>query len=116
MKLTEILDEIKIQNPNHIFHITDKGIQVLKDMGLISNLGNKYKIMEDIVETRSETYNIANIFSIFSKNGENIIKDKNNTLEEYIKIFMERWEDDEESAKSYLKDFMKNDFITKIKI
>lgn len=119
----DILVEIEVANPTEQFKVTDKGKQALEDMHNLAILSMKYgtsELWDDVME-RSNTYRIAKIFSMFSDtSGEGMIKvNETNTLGQYLKLYQEIWdgeEDYDDDAKLKLKEFIKEGYITPIKL
>lgn len=114
------LQEIKINNPNTIFRVTDKGKEYIEDFVLLEKLSDKFEIGELIKNEgpESEIFRFSQLLYIYSdKYGEGIILiDKPNKLEDYMSKHFKIWSDDENESKRDLKSFIKLGFITNISI
>jgi hypothetical protein len=113
----KLLQEIKVNNPNTIFRVTDKGKEYIEDFIRLEKLSEKFNIGELVKDEgpESELFRVSQLLYIFSdKYGEDIISiDKPNKLEDYISKYVTIW-GDEPTSKPDLKTFIKFGFITKI--
>jgi len=114
IKLVNLLNEIKIQNPNTIFHITDKGKEALTNYNIMMRAAGDLGL--EIVDYLMDDRNFSNInlFNIFGPDGERMIDIKNNTIESYLERYRKIWDDDDESAKIHLRMFINKGWITPI--
>ena len=115
-----LLQEIRINNPNTIFRVTDKGKEYIEDYYKLIELSVKFDVHELLGNEGPESniFQASQLLYILSdKYGENIILlDKPNKLEDYINRYRDIWDDDIEGAKKSLKLFMEFNFITNISI
>jgi hypothetical protein len=115
------LNEMKINNPNKTFKITDLGIQALEDYHRLLELAKKFDVSEILKDDGPEydKFRITQLLHIFSDiYGEGIIKTNGlNTLDGYISSYMDIWDGEDESyANKDLKDFIKMGYVTPIKL
>jgi len=116
----DILNEITIANPSEQFRVTPKGKQTIEDIHNLVILAGKYGV-DDLLSDEGmekEAYRTARILNIYCDvHGEGMIKTHEiNTLEEFLKLYISIWSDDIEAAKDYLKIFIKEGYITPIKL
>lgn len=120
IKFKDILTEIEVNNPNKQFGVTPKGKQAIEDTHNLVTLALKYGLDDLLTEEGMEIdkYRIARVFNLYSDTrGEGMIKvDKVNTLGEFLKLYTTTWGDEEEVAKEYLKMFIKEGYLTPIKL
>ena len=114
------ISEIKINNPNNSFQVTDYGRQIVEDITNIFKLAEKLNISELLHDqgSESEIFQYAHNLQIWSDtHGESMIKmSGNNTLEEYDSLYLSIWDDDVEQGRKVLKKYAELKFITDIKI
>lgn len=94
IKLIELFNEIKINNPNDMFQVTEVGRKVIEEVHQCFMFIEKYtKNKEDLII--DESFNSGNkfnnafyLYNCSSKYGENIILDNSiNKIEDYLKKY-----------------------------
>lgn len=115
IKLIELFNEIKVNNPNDIFHVTELGKQVndgVYQLHMALNKINDDKLRDSIMDL--DNFNLQNWFYIInSKYGENIIEtDKPNKLQDYLQNYDNKMGDEDgKEALIYFENFKKKGWI-----
>jgi len=117
IKNNPLLNEIKINNPNDIFQVTDNGRKVIEEVYQYFMFIEKYvKTKEDLII--DESFNSGKLFNdafylynCSSKHGENVILDNQaNKIEDYLKKYEKVFGEDEE-AMELLNNWKKQGWI-----
>lgn len=102
IKLIELLDEIKVNNPKDIFQVTELGRKSLDDIFKLEDLinewgGKKSDLIRDSFFEGSNKYNeIYQLYICSSKYGENIIQDNGiNKIEDFKKLYDQKIGDED---------------------
>jgi DNA-binding PadR family transcriptional regulator len=106
------LAEIKVNNPNDIFHVTELGKQAFQDFINLNRIVGKY-ITDDTIGIFDDTKN-KNWWDLLNYSiavDEAVIDlEKTNKLENYLKSYNDIFGDDKE-ALSYLESYKKQGWI-----
>jgi hypothetical protein len=122
-KLTDILNEIKVNTPSSTIIVTEKGEEATRQMSLLHKSADFFNLESGNIHqladgTPSERLFFAtlNLWIFSDRYGEGIIKLNNPTTEkEYLSKYTNVWDDDIESAKNNLKQFEEQGLIKIIK-
>ncbi len=115
IKLTELFNEIKVNNPNEVFQVTEEGRKTVEEAYQIILLVKKYLDIDsphEIDDFNQDKYVKADLFYILSsKYGENVIRDGGiNKVNDYIQRYIKVW-GDKETGLEDLKSFKEYGWI-----
>jgi len=120
-KLTDILDEIKVNAPTGQIAVTQKGKEALTHMDILHSGASYFDIesgdIHELVDgSPSENLFFAalNLWIFSDRYGEGIIKlDNPTTKKEYLDTYLKVWDTDMEGAQNMLDKF-KNEGLIEI--
>lgn len=110
------INEIKVIKPSDkVFIVTDLGRQIVEDFVTMEKLSQKFGCGELLKNEgpESDLYRIPQLLYIFSDTyGEGIIQmNEINRKEDYLRIYMARWDDEGNNAIEELENFKKFNLI-----
>lgn len=109
------LNEIKVNNPINVFHVTDLGREMVENFVALEKLAEKFGVNELLKDEgpEQEIFAQTQLLYIFSDTyGEGIIKMKEiNRLEDYESKCSKIWDEITENNLYQLETFKKLNFI-----
>lgn len=116
------INEIKVISgtENRDIIVTEKGKQYVEDFYNLMQIARRLEVVELLNDDgpQSEIFSNAQLLNIMSdKYGESIINiDSPTSLEDFIKNFKYKWDDQENVDTNYIKELIKDGLIKPIRI